>query len=85
MMMTERGMAAPAVGGRVLADYDTILVAVVPELAGRVQTVAFDAEISHLVSPVCRCFSPPPGGDVPERRSDRTHGVRWSASLWRGA
>ncbi|CAD5920356.1 protein of unknown function [Streptomyces sp. KY75] len=28
--------------------------AVVPELAGRVQTVAFDAEISHLVSPVCR-------------------------------
>ncbi|MEW1761906.1 hypothetical protein AB0393_36065 [Streptomyces cyaneofuscatus] len=54
MMMTERGMAASAVGGRVLADYDTILVAVVPELAGRVQTVAFDAEISHLVSPVCR-------------------------------
>ncbi|MGK3094928.1 hypothetical protein ACG93S_34755 [Streptomyces sp. WAC01490] len=54
MMMTERGLATPAVGGRVLADYDTILVAVVPELAGRVHTVAFDAEISHLVSPVCR-------------------------------
>ncbi|WP_258047471.1 hypothetical protein [Streptomyces sp. SM13] len=26
------------------ADFDTILAAVVPELAGRVQAVAFDAE-----------------------------------------
>ncbi|WP_329359898.1 hypothetical protein [Streptomyces anulatus] len=42
MMMTERGMAAPAVGGSVLADFDTILAAVAPELAGRVQAVAFD-------------------------------------------
>ncbi|MFI7086548.1 hypothetical protein ACIBUR_23495 [Streptomyces anulatus] len=42
MMMTERVMAAPAAGGSVLADFDTILTAVVPELAGRVQAVAFD-------------------------------------------
>ncbi|WP_331758363.1 DUF721 domain-containing protein [Streptomyces anulatus] len=36
MMMTERGMAAPAAGGSVLVGFDTILAAVVPELAGRV-------------------------------------------------
>ncbi|MFJ7200935.1 MULTISPECIES: DciA family protein [unclassified Streptomyces] len=47
-MMTERGMAAPAAGGSVLADFDTILAAVVPELAGRVQAVAFDAETGRL-------------------------------------
>ncbi|CAO0834045.1 hypothetical protein SMICM17S_06275 [Streptomyces microflavus] len=41
-------MAAPAAGGSVLADFDTILVAVVPELAGRVQAVAFDAKIGRL-------------------------------------
>ncbi|MEW5541421.1 hypothetical protein AB1339_27655 [Streptomyces cyaneofuscatus] len=48
MMMTERGVISLAVGGSVLADYDTILVAVVPELAGRVQAVASDAEIGRL-------------------------------------
>ncbi|MFI1911434.1 DUF721 domain-containing protein [Streptomyces microflavus] len=48
MMMTERGMAAPAAGGSGLADFDTILTAVVPELAGRVQAVAFDAETGRL-------------------------------------
>ncbi|MFJ4972757.1 hypothetical protein [Streptomyces sp. NPDC088755] len=48
MMMTERGMAAPAAGGSVLANFDTILAAVVPELAGRVQAVAFDAETGRL-------------------------------------
>ncbi|MEU2149949.1 MULTISPECIES: DciA family protein [Streptomyces] len=47
-MMTERGMAAPAVGGNVLAAFDTILAAVVPELAGRVTAVAFDAENGRL-------------------------------------
>ncbi|MFB7435095.1 DUF721 domain-containing protein [Streptomyces microflavus] len=47
-MMTERGMAAPVAGGSVLADFDTILAAVVPELAGRVQAVAFDAETGRL-------------------------------------
>ncbi|MFB7483000.1 hypothetical protein ACFUEM_32665 [Streptomyces anulatus] len=44
MMMTERGMTVPAAGGSVLADFDTILTAVVPELTGRVQAVAFNAE-----------------------------------------
>ncbi|MGW7230655.1 DciA family protein [Streptomyces cyaneofuscatus] len=48
MMMTERGMAAPPAGGNVLADFDTILAAVVPELAGRVTAVAFDAETGRL-------------------------------------
>ncbi|MFC3235001.1 DciA family protein [Streptomyces nitrosporeus] len=48
MMMTERGMAAPVAGGSVLAGFDTILAAVVPELAGRVQAVAFDAETGRL-------------------------------------
>lgn len=48
MMMTERGMAAPVAGGNVLADFDTILAAVVPELAGRVKAVAFDAETGRL-------------------------------------
>ncbi len=47
-MMTERGMTAPAAGGSVLADFDTILAAVVPELAGRVKAVAFDAEPGRL-------------------------------------
>ncbi|WP_234422104.1 DciA family protein [Streptomyces sp. CB00316] len=47
-MMTERGMVAPAAGGSVLASFDTILAAVVPELAGRVQAVAFDAGTGRL-------------------------------------
>ncbi|MFB7084927.1 hypothetical protein [Streptomyces sp. NPDC056296] len=37
MMMTERGMVAPAAGGSVLAGFDAILAASVPELAGRVK------------------------------------------------
>lgn len=48
MMMTERGRAAPAAGGSVRADFDTILTAVVPELAWWVQAVAFDAETGRL-------------------------------------
>lgn len=48
MMMTERGMAAPAAGGSVLADFDTILTAVAPELAGRVTAVAFDSDTGRL-------------------------------------
>ncbi|HBF83904.1 MAG TPA: DUF721 domain-containing protein [Streptomyces sp.] len=47
-MMTERGMVAPAAGGSVLASFDTILAAVVPELAGRVKAVVFDAEAGRL-------------------------------------
>ncbi|MFH9296733.1 hypothetical protein [Streptomyces sp. NPDC017520] len=48
VMMTERGMAAPAAGGNVLADFDTILTAVAPELAGRVTAVAFDSDTGRL-------------------------------------
>ncbi|MFF2721547.1 DUF721 domain-containing protein [Streptomyces sp. NPDC058011] len=48
MMMTERGMTAPAAGGSALADFDTVLTAVVPELAGRVRAAAFDAGTGPL-------------------------------------
>jgi hypothetical protein len=48
LMMTERGMVAPAAGGSVLARFDTILAAAVPELAGRVQAVKFDADTGRL-------------------------------------
>lgn len=47
-MMTERGMVAPAAGGSVLAHFDTILAAAVPELAGHAQAVAFDADTGRL-------------------------------------
>ncbi|WP_331720690.1 DciA family protein (plasmid) [Streptomyces sp. NBC_01178] len=47
-MLTERGMVAPAAGGSILAQFDAILAAAVPELAGRVQGVAFDAETGRL-------------------------------------
>ncbi|MEV5454703.1 DciA family protein [Streptomyces sp. NPDC052535] len=48
MMMTERGMVAPAAGGSVLAQFDTILAAAAPELAGHVQAVGFDADTGRL-------------------------------------
>ncbi|MFH9677842.1 hypothetical protein ACH4L5_37200 [Streptomyces sp. NPDC017405] len=52
MMMTEHGMAAPAAGGSVLAQFDDILAAAAaaaaPELAGHVQAVKFDADIGRL-------------------------------------
>ncbi|MFY4721473.1 DUF721 domain-containing protein [Streptomyces sp. LaBMicrA B280] len=52
MMMTERGMVAPAAGGSVLAQFDDILAAAAPELAGHVQAVGFDADTGCLdVSP----------------------------------
>ncbi|MYY03185.1 MULTISPECIES: DciA family protein [unclassified Streptomyces] len=47
-MLTERGMVAPAAGGSVLAQFDAILAAAVPELAGRVKAVAFDADTGRL-------------------------------------
>lgn len=47
-MMTERGMVGPAAGGSVLADFDAILAAAAPELAGWVQAVALDAETGRL-------------------------------------
>jgi type IV secretory pathway VirB10-like protein len=48
LMMTERGMDAPAAGGSVLAQFDTILTAALPQLAGRVQAVTFDADTGRL-------------------------------------
>lgn len=48
MMMTERGMAAPAAGGSVLARFDDILAAAAPDLTGRVQAVKFDADTGRL-------------------------------------
>ncbi|MGC4986615.1 hypothetical protein ACLQ18_39500 [Streptomyces sp. DT193] len=47
-MRTERGMVAPAAGGTVLARFDTILAAAVPELSDRVRAVAFDADTGRL-------------------------------------
>ncbi|TVZ90480.1 DciA family protein [Streptomyces sp. BK340] len=48
MMMTERGMVAPAAGGSLLAQFGDILAAAAPELAGHVQAVAFDADTGRL-------------------------------------
>ncbi|MFF5131012.1 DciA family protein [Streptomyces syringium] len=48
MMMTERGMVAPAAGGSVLAQFADILAAAAPELAGHVQAVGFDADTGRL-------------------------------------
>ncbi|OII64364.1 hypothetical protein BJP40_02295 [Streptomyces sp. CC53] len=48
MMMTERGMVAPAAGGSVLARFDDILAAAAPELAGHVRAVGFDADTGRL-------------------------------------
>ncbi|WP_432095664.1 DciA family protein [Streptomyces sp. bgisy100] len=48
MMMTERGMVAPAAGGSVLVRFDDILAAAAPELAGHVQAVGFDADTGRL-------------------------------------
>ncbi|MFF5638241.1 DciA family protein [Streptomyces sp. NPDC012825] len=48
MMMTERGLIAPAAGGSVLAQWDTILTAAAPELAGHVRAVAVDEESGRL-------------------------------------
>lgn len=47
-MMTERGMVAPVAGGSVLAQFDDILAATAPELAGHVQAVKFDADTGRL-------------------------------------
>lgn len=48
MMMTERGLVAPAAGGSVLAQWETILAAAAPELAGHVRATAFDEESGRL-------------------------------------
>ncbi|WP_052489387.1 DUF721 domain-containing protein [Streptomyces sp. 150FB] len=48
MMMTERGLAAPAAGGSVLACWDDIVRATVPELAEHGRAVRFDADTGRL-------------------------------------
>ncbi|MFE7512747.1 DciA family protein [Streptomyces sp. NPDC057540] len=48
MMMTERGLVAPAAGGSVLAQWEAILAAAAPELARHVKAVRFDAESGRL-------------------------------------
>ncbi|MFJ9428413.1 DUF721 domain-containing protein [Streptomyces sp. NPDC101490] len=48
MTMTERGLVAPAAGGSVLAQWETILTAAAPELAGHVRAVAYDEESGRL-------------------------------------
>ncbi|MFD3567400.1 DUF721 domain-containing protein [Streptomyces sp. NPDC058667] len=48
MMMTERGLVAPAAGGSVLAQWETILTTAAPELAGHVRATAFDEESGRL-------------------------------------
>ncbi|WP_234376653.1 DciA family protein [Streptomyces sp. CB01201] len=47
-MMAERGMVAPAAGGSVLAEFDAIVAAAAPELAGHVEAVAFDPDTGRL-------------------------------------
>ncbi|MFE5884370.1 hypothetical protein [Streptomyces hydrogenans] len=47
-MMTERGLVAPAAGGSVLAQWESILAAAAPELAGHVTAVKFDADTGRL-------------------------------------
>ncbi|MFJ9634501.1 hypothetical protein ACIRU8_43095 [Streptomyces sp. NPDC101175] len=61
LMMTERGMAAPAADGSVLARFDAILAAAVPEPAGRVRAVKFDADTGRLIP----LFVGEPGACVP--------------------
>ncbi|WP_318206181.1 hypothetical protein [Streptomyces sp. SCL15-4] len=48
LMLTERGMAVPAAGGSVPAQFDDILAAAAPELAGHVQAVKSDADTGRL-------------------------------------
>ncbi|WP_413812676.1 hypothetical protein [Streptomyces sp. OE57] len=65
VMMTERGMVAPAAGGDVLARFDDILAAAAPELTGHAQAVKFDADTGRL-------------GVVPDAPAYGTK-LRWSA------
>ncbi|MFF4393275.1 DUF721 domain-containing protein [Streptomyces sp. NPDC001552] len=48
IMMTERGMVAPAAGGSVLAQFDAIIAESAPELVGRVKATVFDVESGRL-------------------------------------
>ncbi|MFF3735188.1 DciA family protein [Streptomyces sp. NPDC002476] len=48
MMMTERGLVAPAAGGTLLNRWETVLASAAPELASHVQAVGFDADTGRL-------------------------------------
>ncbi|MFB7918104.1 DUF721 domain-containing protein [Streptomyces sp. NPDC056061] len=48
MMMTERGLVAPAAGGTLLDRWETVLAAAAPELVGHVQAVGFEADTGRL-------------------------------------
>ncbi|MFD9240667.1 DUF721 domain-containing protein [Streptomyces sp. NPDC059556] len=48
MMMTERGLVAPAAGGSVLAQWDAVLTTAAPELVGHVRATGFDEESGRL-------------------------------------
>ncbi|MEU8764838.1 hypothetical protein [Streptomyces sp. NPDC048659] len=68
MMMTERGLVAPAAGGSVLARFDEILAAAAPELAGHAKAVSFDADSrlsrpapSAVARPTSPTWQPAPG------------------------
>ncbi|MER8046433.1 hypothetical protein [Streptomyces sp. NPDC094032] len=67
MMMTERGLVAPAAGGTVLARFDDILAAAAPELTGHVQAWA------STRTPAAWTSSP-----TPPRTAQRSAGVRRS-------
>ncbi|WP_240676877.1 DciA family protein [Actinacidiphila soli] len=47
-MMTERAWATPAAGGDVLAQFDSIIAAAAPELAGHIQAVKFAPDTGQL-------------------------------------
>jgi hypothetical protein len=54
-MMTERGLADPAAGGSVLAQFDGVLAAAAPELAGHARAVVFGADTGRVdVAPTPR-------------------------------
>ncbi|MFJ3505630.1 hypothetical protein [Streptomyces sp. NPDC090135] len=85
MMMTERGLVAPAVGGSILVQREAILTAAAPELTGHVKAVAFDEESGRAwtSSPTPphtprrpagsrRSSSKPPTARCPRRTSKRS-------------
>ncbi|QLJ02939.1 DUF721 domain-containing protein [Streptomyces sp. NEAU-sy36] len=77
MMLTERGMVAPAARGSVLAQFDAILAAAAPELAGHVQAVAFDADIGRLdVAPDAPAYGTKLRWSAPKLVAAANHKVR---------
>ncbi|GHF33381.1 hypothetical protein GCM10018772_68760 [Streptomyces fumanus] len=77
-MMTERGMAAPADGGSVLAQFDDVLAAAAPELAGHVQAAGFvaDTPLPHPdpYVPADTASGPSPAARPPPTPADHPSG-----------